>query len=163
MKQFTHQDLRERTRDKILELRKRGYTVKQYWSCDVQRELAIKPEMKDFYEQQDLSPNSDPIHPRSMLYGKICRYAGAVQIYFAGGRTEPLRAITRLTPAEIERGVKIKHYDMCSMYPAALFDPYGRGFALGHPKILHSSDLPDHGRNISLENIRQYFGIVFQR
>jgi hypothetical protein len=80
---MTMQDLRQRTLVEIQFLKDNRYSVVEIWTCDIERQLAIEPEMKDFFENFEIS---EPLEPRHA---------------FLGGRTNATRLFYETQPREI--------------------------------------------------------------
>ena len=91
---MTMQDLKQRTLEKIQFLKDHGYNVVEIWTCDIERQLATEPEMKDFFDNFEIS---EPLEPRHAFFG---------------GRTNATRLYYDVQPEE-----KIRYVDFCSLYP----------------------------------------------
>ena len=63
---LTMHELRQRTLEKITFLKNSGYNVVEIWTCDIERELATDPEMKNFFDNFEIS---EPLEPRHAFYG----------------------------------------------------------------------------------------------
>lgn len=86
-------------------------------SCQVQKELKVNAQMKEFFEQQCW--DSSPLDPRDGFFG---------------GRVHPTRMYSKPEPGE-----EIKHFDVVSLYPYVLRKEYPVGEA---PSIITWKDLP---------------------
>ena len=110
------QDLRQRTLEKIRFLKDQGFNVMEIWTCDIERQLAADSEMKEFFDNFEVS---EPLEPRLALFG---------------GRTNAARLFHH-----VEEGEKVQYVDYCSLYPWC--NKYGR-YPLGHPKIITENFAP---------------------
>ena len=91
---MTMQDLKQRTLEKIQFLKDNSYNVVEIWTCDIERQLATEPEMKDFFDNFEIS---EPLEPRHAFFG---------------GRTNATRLFY-----ETQTGEKVRYVDFCSLYP----------------------------------------------
>ena len=91
---MTMQDLKQRTLEKVQFLKDNGYNVVEIWTCDIERQLATELEMKDFFDNFEIS---EPLEPRHAFFG---------------GRTNAARLFYDIQPEE-----KIRYVDFCSLYP----------------------------------------------
>ena len=91
---MTMQDLKQRTLEKIQFLKDNSYNVVEIWTCDIERQLATEPEMKDFFDNFEIS---EPLEPRHAFFG---------------GRTNATRLFF-----ETQTGEKVRYVDFCSLYP----------------------------------------------
>ena len=91
---ITMQDLKQRTLEKIQFLKDNGHNVVEIWTCDIERQLATEPEMKDFFDNFEIS---EPLEPRHAFFG---------------GRTNATRLFY-----ETQTGEKVRYVDFCSLYP----------------------------------------------
>ncbi|CAB4017685.1 DNA polymerase, partial [Paramuricea clavata] len=113
---MTMQDLKQRTLEKIQFLKDNGHNVVEIWTCDIERQLATEPEMKDFIDNFEIS---EPLEPRHAFFG---------------GRTNATRLYYDVQPEE-----KIRYVDFCSLYPWC--NKYGE-YPIGHPKIITENFQP---------------------
>ena len=91
---MTMQDLKQRTLEKIQFLNDNGYNVVKIWTCDIERQHATEPEMKDFFHNFEIS---EPLEPRHAFFG---------------GRTNATRLFF-----ETQTGEKVRYVNFCSLYP----------------------------------------------
>ena len=90
---MTMQYLRQRTLEKTQFLKDNSYNVVEIWTCDIERQLVTEPEMKDFFENFEIS---EPLKPRHAFFG---------------GRRNAARLYYDIQPEE-----KIRYVDFCSLY-----------------------------------------------
>ena len=64
--QKTMEQLYKDTIRKVNYLKKRGLEVEQKWGCELEKELKEDEEMKQFFEQYEIT---DPLQPRDAFYG----------------------------------------------------------------------------------------------
>jgi hypothetical protein len=55
------QDLKQRNLEKIQFLKDNGCNVVEIWTCDIERQLATEPKMKDFFDNFEISGTSSGI------------------------------------------------------------------------------------------------------
>ncbi|CAB4025195.1 DNA polymerase [Paramuricea clavata] len=110
------QDLRQQTLEKIQFLKDSRYNVVEIWTCDIERQLATEAEIKDFFENFEISEPLEPCHA------------------FFGGRTNAVRLYHDIQPEE-----KIRYVDFCSLYPWC--NKYGE-YPIGHPEIITENFQP---------------------
>ena len=91
---LTMQDLRQRTLEKVQFLKDSGCNVVEIWTCDIERQLAVDPEMKEFFDNFEVS---EPLEPRQAFFG---------------GRTNATRLFY-----DAKQDEKIRYVDFCSLYP----------------------------------------------
>ena len=91
---LTIQDLRQRTLEKVQFLKDTGCKVIEIWTCDIERQLAVDPEMKEFFDNFEVS---EPLEPRQAFFG---------------GRTNATRLFY-----DAKQDEKIRYVDFCSLYP----------------------------------------------
>ena len=91
---LTMHDLRQRTLEKAQYLCNNGFNVTEIWTCDIERPLAMNSEMKDFFENFQIS---EPLKPRQAFFG---------------GRTNATCLYREAVDDE-----KIRYVDFCSLYP----------------------------------------------
>ena len=91
---LTMQDLRQRTFEKVQFLKDTGCKVIEIWTCDIERQLAVDPEMKEFFDNFEVS---EPLEPRQAFFG---------------GRTNATRLFY-----DAKQDEKIRYVDFCSLYP----------------------------------------------
>ena len=87
-------DLRQSMLEKTHYLRENGYNIIEIWTCDIQHELAKYSEMKEFFDNFEIS---EPLEPRQAFFG---------------GRTNATRLYHEARDDE-----KIRYVDFCSLYP----------------------------------------------
>ena len=98
------------TLDKKGYLEQQGYEVIEKWECQLLKELRQDPEMKAFFDAQQMQ---EPLNPRNGFFG---------------GRTNAVKLYHK-----VAEGEKIGYVDICSLYPWVC--KYGK-FPLGHPNII---------------------------
>ncbi|XP_034250240.1 uncharacterized protein LOC117650752 [Thrips palmi] len=108
----------ERTKRITALLRADGYTVIEKWECEFQSDLVNNPEVKAYFERHPTT-RSTPLRLRDAL---------------SGGRTSALRWYHK---ADLDKGEKIKLYDVSSEYPNANLRSI---YCLGHPTIYLEGD-----------------------
>jgi hypothetical protein len=79
---MTMQDLKQRNLEKIQFLKDNGYNVVETWTCDIERQLATEPKMKDFFDNFEIS---EPLEHRQAFFG---------------GRTNAARLFYHIQPEE---------------------------------------------------------------
>ena len=84
-------DLRQSMLEKTHYLRENGYNIIEIWTCDIQHELAMDSEMKEFFDNFEIS---EPLEPRQAFFG---------------GRTNATRLY--------HKGRDDENLDFCSLYP----------------------------------------------
>ena len=87
-------ELYQRTLEKIQFLKDNGYNVIEIWTCDIDRQLASDPEMKELFDNYAIS---EPLDPRDAFFG---------------GPTNTTRLFY-----ETQSNEKIQYADFCSLYP----------------------------------------------
>ncbi|KAF1764582.1 hypothetical protein GCK72_004531 [Caenorhabditis remanei] len=111
---MTGEEVRERDRMRLAELKDSGYPVEVVWECDVDTELRNNPEMADFFANHKVSG--------------ILRMERAL----VGGRTEVFRLI-------VDDKRKIMNFnDVISLYPSVM--KYCR-FPVGPPRDVPATDI----------------------
>ena len=88
----------------------------EIWTCDIDRQLALDPEMKVFFDNFEIT---EPLKPRQSLFG---------------GRTNATRLFHQIAADE-----KVRYVDFCSLYPWC--NKYGQ-YPLGHPTIITENFAP---------------------
>jgi G:T-mismatch repair DNA endonuclease (very short patch repair protein) len=91
-------DLRQSMLEKTHYLRENGYNVIEIWTCDIERELAMDSEMKEFFDNFEISK---PLEPRQAFFG---------------GRTNATRLYHEARDDE-----KIRYVDFCSLSLVSMF------------------------------------------
>ena len=91
---LTMHDLRQRTLEKVQFLKDTGCKVIEIWTGDIERQLAVDPEMKKFFDNFEVS---EPLEPRQAFFG---------------GRTNATRLFY-----DAKQDEKIRYVDFCSLYP----------------------------------------------
>ena len=91
---LTMQDIRQRTLEKVKFLKDSGCNVVKIWTCDIEHQLAVDPEMKEFFDNFEVSK---PLEPRQAFFG---------------GRTNATHLFYNAKQDE-----KIRYVDFCSRYP----------------------------------------------
>ena len=109
-------ELYQRTLEKIQFLKDNGYNVIEIWTCDIDRQLASGPEMKELFDNYAIS---EPLEPRDAFFG---------------GPTNATRLLYETQPNE-----KIQYVDFCSLYPWC--NKYGE-YPPGHPQIITKNFRP---------------------
>jgi hypothetical protein len=107
---MTAEQAYERTIDRRCYLESQGFQVTEIWECQLRRELATNPEMKDFFDNCEVP---EPLKMRDAFFG---------------GRTDAICLYHKCLPGE-----KIRYVDVCSLYPWVL--KFGK-FPIGHPDII---------------------------
>ena len=59
-------DLHQDTVKKATYLKEHGFSVMEVWECQIKRELERDEEMKEYFNQYEMT---DPLEPRHALYG----------------------------------------------------------------------------------------------
>lgn len=142
---FTAEEAYNRTVDRRRYLESKGYHVIEKWSCQLDKELADDPDMKNFFETCQVL---EPMDPRT---GKF-QQNHEIQIVFLyilafyGGRTNAVTLYCKAKADEI-----IEYSDVCSLYPYS--NKYGE-YPVGHPKIL-----TENFEKITMEH-RPYNGLI---
>ncbi len=99
---LTHQDVNERTRDRILDLEEQGFKTHLVWEHEILNLLKSSEGFQQIWNDKELwQAYSDPINPRSAL---------------TGGRTEPICALLELSEQQIAAGYTMEHLDI-TRYP----------------------------------------------
>ena len=97
-------------------LKQQGYSVIEMWECNLKVELQRNPDIKDFFDSQEMQ---DPLDPRNCFYG---------------GCTNVTKLWHKVAPGE-----KIQYIDICSLYLWVC--KYGK-FPVGHPKVITENFVP---------------------
>ena len=80
--------------EKVQFLKDTGCKVIEIWTCDIERQLAVDPEIKEFFDNFEVS---EPLEPRQAFFG---------------GRTNATRLFY-----DAKQDEKIRYVDFCSLYP----------------------------------------------
>ena len=91
---LTMHDLRQRTLEKVTFLKDSGCNVVEIWTCDIERQLAVDPEMREFFDSFEVS---ERLEPRQAFF---CGRTNATRLFYDAKQNE-----------------KIRYVDFCSLYP----------------------------------------------
>ena len=86
--------LSQQTLEKVKFLKDSGCNVVEIRTCDIKGQLAVDPEMKEFFDNFEVS---EPLEPRQAFFG---------------GRTNATRLFY-----DAKQDEKIRYVDFCSLYP----------------------------------------------
>ena len=81
------QDLCQPTLEKVQFLKDTGCKVSEIWTCDIERQLTVDPEMKEFFDNFEVSK---PLEPRQAFFGGR---TNATRLFYGAKPHEKIRCV----------------------------------------------------------------------